>query len=153
MRDMEQAERESGSGKVVKVIAAVVVLLLLVAIAIPNLMETKSTPCEASFIAALRTIASAQELYKIRHGVYGTIQQLGEANMLDNVLAAATTPENPKSGYWFTLTVESTSYWYCIARPVEWGVTGERNGFISVDGEVYVNHTENSSEFTEKLQY
>ena len=122
-------------------------------IAIPNLMESGTQPGEASFIAALRTIASAQELYRRRYEVYGTLQQLGEANMLDNVLAAATTPENPKSGYWFTLTVESDKHWYCVARPSEWGVTGERNGFISTEGEIYWNCTENSSEFTEKLPY
>lgn len=107
---------------------------------------------EGAGISALRTISSAEELYNTRYERYGTFEELDRADMIDSVLAGATSAASPKSGYYFILTVSKTGLsWTCITRPSDWGITGERNFKIDQTGVIYFNTIENSSEWVKSL--
>ncbi len=134
-----------------EIILIVVVLLVIAAIAIPNLMETKKAASVAAFIAHLRTVSSAQEQYKSDYGVYGTLLQLHQAGLIDSDLANATSADSAKSGYYFIMSVDGANSWSCLARPSKWGITGERNAKVGTGGVIYLNEVENSSEFAKKL--
>jgi len=92
---------------------------------------------EASAISALRTMSSAQELYNTRYGSYATsMAAIANSNMIDIVLANATTPQSAKSGYYFSLTTASGG-WQCVAKPAQPGTTGARSFFIDETGVIY----------------
>jgi hypothetical protein len=88
-------------------------------------------------ISQLRTIHSAQELYLTRYGTYGSFADLSSVNMIDPVLASATSPASVKSGYYFSLTLETDAWWCCTARPGTPGVSGDRCFRIATDGMIY----------------
>jgi hypothetical protein len=73
-------------------------------------------PCVAASVSTVRTISSAQDLYRRRYGTYGTLAQLGEAGMIDPVLASGTRRE-----YRFTIENVTDSSYCCYATPVIWG--------------------------------
>lgn len=106
---------------------------------------------ETTACANLRTICTAQELYRSKHNTYTTLTELEAKELIKKELAQATVPERAKMGYYFTLTVDKER-WCCIARPQAWGGTGTRNFRISLDGTLYHNHTEGGSEFTEEVE-
>jgi len=107
---------------------------------------------EAAAISALRTISSAEELYNTRYESYETLEELGKANLLDSVLAAATHHGASKSGYYFVLTLNADkSAWTCVTRPAEWDVTGTRNFKIDQTGVIYYNSDKNSSDWQKAL--
>jgi hypothetical protein len=113
---------------------------------------------EASAISALRTISSAQELYKTRTGTYGDYFDLNngrDKKYTDPALAKAD-PDHPhhqdKSGYNVDICVSpDRSDWYAIAMPGNWGRDGERNFKITSDGIIYWNETERSVVFKNVL--
>jgi hypothetical protein len=140
----------------------IVAAALVLAILIPNMLETRATtPPWYSTVTSLRLISEAQELYNARYSTYAMLDQLRDTRMIDPVLASATTPLSPKFGYYFTLTLpDKRSSWRCVARPAVWGADSEhprgewrteRNYLITEQGVIYYNATENSSEFTRKL--
>ena len=123
---------------------------IIAAIAIPNLIESKMAANEASAISALRTISSAQELYKTRYGKYGDCEDLNDGirvKYIDELLARAD-PDHPrhmdKNDYNVDISVNwDNTDWCAIATPGDWGKDGERNFKISSDGIIYYNVTEN----------
>jgi Tfp pilus assembly protein PilE len=128
------------------------ILAVIAAIAIPNLVETKRQPSRAASISAMRTISSAQELFYKRHGMYATFEQLRAVNMLDSVLASATTPASAKSGYYFTMTISPDgTKWSCVMRPAVWPGGYHKNFMVNETGVLYWNDIGNSSEFTKTL--
>jgi predicted RNA-binding Zn-ribbon protein involved in translation (DUF1610 family) len=116
--------------------------------------DTRRPANEASAISVLRTLSSAQELYCTRYGYYATLPQLANANMIDTVLANATTPQRAKYGYYFQLTLVfkaagvsvTQTGWQCTALPAEPGVTGTRSFFIDETGVIYFAPCESSSD-------
>ena len=136
----------------IELMIVVAILGIIVALAMPNLIESRKAANEASAVSALRTISSAQELYNTRYSSYGTSNQLDIANMIDSVLAGATTSNSPKNGYYFLIDVSgSGAAWSCIARPSSWGTTGERNFKIDQTGVIYYNITIGNSTWTQPL--
>src|SRR5712692_3293417 len=84
-------------------------LLIIVAIAIPNLLRSKMAANEASAVGSLRTINTACVTYSTTYGTgYPTLLDnlkpatpatAAAADLIDSVLSAGT-----KSGYVFTFT-------------------------------------------------
>jgi len=107
--------------------------LLLVSYALRRQYEAN----EASAIAVLRTISSAQELFNVRYGRYApTLAALANVSMLDPVTANATFRQRPKAGYYFILNITPTG-WECVAMPAQPGRTGTRSFYIHQDGVIY----------------
>ena len=65
-------------------------VLIVLAIAIPNLMAARNAANEGSAISSLRTIASAELTYQATtgRGRYGTLSELAQAGLIDAELAS-----------------------------------------------------------------
>jgi type IV pilus assembly protein PilA len=95
----------------IELLIVVAIILIIAAIAIPNLMRSKMAANEASAVASLRTINTSSVSYSTTYGVFPTaLSQLGPsstpssttADLLDSVLSTGT-----KSGYTFSFTAGS----------------------------------------------
>jgi type II secretory pathway pseudopilin PulG len=116
-------------------IVAVFFIAIIAAIAIPNMLQSRTAANEASAIASLRTLSVAEEMFLSMYERYGSLEELGNVNFIDAELACATGPDRPKSGYYFTLTLGQDG-WSCVAMPVEPGKTGTRSFFVDQNGDI-----------------
>jgi type IV pilus assembly protein PilA len=93
----------------IELLIVVAIILIIAAIAIPNLLRSKMAANEASAVASLRTVNTACATYSSTYGI-GFPNNLASlapaaaatsaaADLIDNVLSTGT-----KSGYTFTLT-------------------------------------------------
>ena len=128
---------------IIVVVAGIPILAIIAAIAIPNLLASKQAANEASAIASLRRLSAAQELYVTRYGEFGHLENLGNVKFIDSILAQATHPGSPKSGYYFKVEVEPRDIsWSCVALPALPGSSGSRSFYISRDGVItYTEYT------------
>jgi len=114
---------------------------IVAAIAIPNLIQARKHGNEASAIGQLKTLNSAQTLFregdKENDGTldYGSLSDMGQTGLVDSVLATGR-----KQGYIFTcqqspLTPEFL--WFATASPAAPGSTGDRWFATNHSGVVY----------------
>jgi type II secretory pathway pseudopilin PulG len=117
----------------VLVITGTVVLVLfgiVAAIAIPNILESKTAANEAAAISSCRVVSSAQELHHARFDRYATLEELAGNMFIDSILAGGR-----KSGYDFELAVaEDGQSWSMSVWPVTPGTTGDRSFYIDESG-------------------
>jgi type IV pilus assembly protein PilA len=97
----------------IELLIVVAIILIIAAIAIPNLLRSKMAANEASAVGSLRTIVTANVTYNSTYGIgfASTLAALGgpsnvpascnASELLDPVLSAATTAGAAKSGYYF----------------------------------------------------
>ena len=106
----------------IELLIVVAIILIIAAIAIPNLIRSRMAANEASAVASIRTVNTAEVVYSTTYSVptlfSATLADLGDAAgtcatvapiatnacLIDNVLATATAAPG-KSGYHFTYTV------------------------------------------------
>jgi prepilin-type N-terminal cleavage/methylation domain-containing protein len=130
----------------IELLIVVAIILIIAAIAIPNLLRSRISANEASAVSSLRQINTAQTAYAIAYpsiGFADDLSKLGEppvgvipssakAGMLDWVLGCASQPCR-KSGYDFTINAlpgtPVVSY-SLTGVPASVGQTGVR-GFCS----------------------
>jgi type IV pilus assembly protein PilA len=107
----------------IELLIVVAIILIIAAIAIPNLIRSKMAANEASAVATLRTINTSEVVYSSTYNtaaVFGTLAQLGsngaQANCAPGVVptsaqaclidfAIENAPTIPKSGYDLTVAV------------------------------------------------
>jgi len=107
-----------------------------------SLREARRHGNEAAAIGALRTISTAQSLFreadKDANQVFdyaGSLAALGEVDLIDEVLASG-----EKQGYRFELCAGSEApefLWMAVASPIEPGETGERHLVINQMGVIF----------------
>lgn len=124
----------------VEIMIVVAIIILLAAIAIPNLLRARHNANEAAAIASLRTLSSAFESFRAAQ-----TPPLYPANL--GVLSGATPPYidatlggGTKQGYGFGMTpapVGGESY-DVIATPTNVGTTGTRVFTVDEDGVIKV---------------
>src|ERR1700739_1791702 len=95
----------------IELLIVVAIILIIAAIAIPNLLRSKMAANEASAVGSMRTLNTAAVTYTVSYGGYppslaslgpiaaGGTASSGLADLVDSVLAGGT-----KSGYSFTYT-------------------------------------------------
>ncbi len=121
----------------IELLIVVAIILIIAAIAIPNLLRSRMAANEASAVGSIRTINTSAVTYSSTYpnvGFPATLTALGgvapctatsaAACLLDQVLSAGT-----KSGYGFVWTsdAKTPSVGYTInATPVSVGSTGQR---------------------------
>ena len=124
-------------------LAVIPFILIIAAIAIPNLLRSRMAANEASAVGSLRTINTAAVTYDATYPKSGyppSLKSLGtngapsseSADLIDSVLASGS-----KSGYRFVFTgdgnIPSTSY-SVVATPITIGTTGQRSFFTDQTG-------------------
>jgi type IV pilus assembly protein PilA len=127
----------------IELLIVVAIILIIAAIAIPNLLKSKMAANESSAVGSVRTINTGEVTYAAgcpNIGYSATLVELNTGgicpaglNIIDNVLGGAA---GVKSGYAFTYTpgaVDASglvNLYQIVAVPAVIGTTGQR-GFYS----------------------
>jgi type IV pilus assembly protein PilA len=115
----------------IELLIVVAIILIIAAIAIPNLIRSKMAANEASAVASIRTINTSEVVYSSTYNVANVfsadLKSLGDggtpsncaptsvptptyACLIDPALEVATVKTTPKSGYYFTYAVAAGTY-------------------------------------------
>jgi type IV pilus assembly protein PilA len=144
----------------IELLIVVAIILIIAAIAIPNLLRARIAANEASAVASLRTINTASITYNSNYNNYATsLTNLGPvatagasptsatADLLDSVLAPTGGVNTAtKSGYTFLYAAPVTNFGYTVkASPVNPNQTGVRYFYTDASGVIRVNGTTGAS--------
>jgi prepilin-type N-terminal cleavage/methylation domain-containing protein len=140
----------------IELLIVVAIILIIAAIAIPNLLRSKIAANEASAVGTMRTINTASVSYSTTFGNYpAALSNLGPSTSPTSTaadLVDAPVASGVKSGYNFTYTASSTYQQYSItANPVTVGVTGQRYFFTDQTGVIRYNLTTNATSTDQPL--
>ena len=120
----------------IELLIVVAIILIIAAIAIPNLLRSRIAANEASAASSVRTVVSMETQYKINSGSYGTLAELNTANLVDAALGVT----GVKSGYTFASAGIALDAFQITADPTSPGNSGVRafcadqNSIVKVDG-------------------
>jgi len=110
----------------IELLIVVAIILVIAAIAVPNLIKSKMAANESSAVGSIRTIVTGELTYANTSYVgsgYQTLANLGSAGLIDTTLASGT-----KSGFSFTANPASSgTQFIATAGPVTPGTTGTNN--------------------------
>ena len=133
----------------IELLIVVAIILIIAAIAIPNLLRSRMAANEASAVGSMRTINTACVTYSTNYNTVGyppSLVSLGpaatatssSADLVDSVLASGT-----KSGYTFVFTPDATntpSTGYTVsANPQNRGTTGQSGFYTDQSGVIRKN--------------
>ena len=131
----------------IELLIVVAIILIIAAIAIPNLLRAKIAANQASAVGSLRTLNTACIAYSTSYGTFpsaltnlGPIASSGtasstSADLIDSVLSGGT-----KSGYTFKFTAGSSNQSYSItATPITAATTGQSMYFTDQSGVIRVD--------------
>lgn len=115
----------------VEIMIVVAIIVLLAAIAIPNILRARLNANEAAAVASIKTISWAATTYRTQNPSYpANLSDLAAAvpAYIDVVLGSGT-----KQGYTFALD-GSFNYYNVTAVPVTPNITGVRGFFVDASG-------------------
>jgi len=127
----------------IELLIVVAIILVIAAIAIPNLMKSRMAANESSAVGSVRTLITAEVTYAAScpdTGFSATLVELntgtlcpGGTGTIDNVLATGA-----KSGYSFVYTPNATNglntTYSITATPLATGTTGQRGFYTDQTG-------------------
>jgi type IV pilus assembly protein PilA len=151
----------------VELLIVVAIIGIIAAIAVPSLLRARMSGNEASAIASLRTISSAQQAFSATcggGGYAGSLEDLADppaesAPFIASDLGSAGVAGTPKSGYIFDLVgsgavvlpgeetcnesdADTRTGFFATANPTDPGVTGVRYFAVDQSGQVRQHDTE-----------
>jgi type IV pilus assembly protein PilA len=131
----------------IELLIVVAIILIIAAIAIPNLLRAKIAANQASAVGSLRTLNTACIAYSTSYGQFPTnLTDLGpvasggtatstSADLIDSVLAAGS-----KSGYTFKFKAGASNQSYTVtATPITAATTGQSMYFTDQSGVIRVD--------------
>ncbi|HEV3276873.1 MAG TPA: prepilin-type N-terminal cleavage/methylation domain-containing protein [Terriglobia bacterium] len=141
----------------IELLIVVAIILIIAAIAIPNLLKSKMAANQSSAVASLRTLNTSEVTYSTTYnlGFTSSLAQLGPpssgsstsaaAGLVDSVLAGGT-----KSGYTFTFAAGSavngsTPSYTINANPETPGTTGQNYYFTDESNVIRQNSTQQAA--------
>jgi prepilin-type N-terminal cleavage/methylation domain-containing protein len=138
----------------IELLIVVTIILIISAIAIPNLMKSKMSANETAAVGALKALTESAVMYSNSYGGFphsisnlgpsggGPVSSSAAADLIDSGLATGV-----KSGYKFTFTVVATDpagnvVSYAItAVPVTPGSTGQKSYYTDESGTIRVSNS------------
>jgi prepilin-type N-terminal cleavage/methylation domain-containing protein len=146
--------RKQKGFSLIELLIVVAIILIIAAIAIPNLLRSRIAANEASAVGSMRTINTAEITYASTYPSVGYTSTLGNlagsscsaptstaACLIDTTLAAATAKANGKSGYYFTLAA-SSAYGYTLNGDASnQGSTGIKHFYTDGTAVIHYNLT------------
>ena len=144
---MKNRKRNQKGFSLIELLVVVAIILIVAAIAIPNLLQARVAANESSAVASLRTINTAMITYNSSYPTVGfapTLTALGGTNcappdetsacLIDTLLAAGT-----KSGYTFNSTGIAASQYFAVGSPISG--SGNRSFCSTEDGAIHYDPT------------
>ena len=157
LKEKVEMKKNQKGFSLIELLIVVAIILIIAAIAIPNLLRARMAANESSAVGTLRSINTANATYETLYNysfanglptlggatvAAGVVAPCTSANLIDNVLSASNTPT--KSGYNFnyvganpntadTVCTSDTTY-TITAVPVTIGGTGNRSFFTDQSG-------------------
>jgi type IV pilus assembly protein PilA len=147
-----QTKNNQKGFSLIELLIVVAIILIIAAIAIPNLLRSRMAANEASAVGSLRTLNTSEVQYATTYqiGFASAISKLGPAatatsataDLIDSVLASQI-----KSGYSFSYSAgtpdaqNNINQYGITATPVNAGVTGQRGFFTDMSGVIRANPT------------
>jgi prepilin-type N-terminal cleavage/methylation domain-containing protein len=135
----------------IELLIVVAIIMVIAAIAIPNLLRSKMSAHEAAAVSVLRNLHNAQGVYVLEYsesvGYASSLAKLGPGNpctkaaacLTDELVGCAAEP-CLKSGYGFFMASTSGSEpfgdYTATATPIAWQKTGGNNFCTTEDGTI-----------------
>ena len=154
--------RKQKGFSLIELLIVVAIILIIAAIAIPNLLRSRIAANEASAVGSIRTINTAEVTYASTYpdigfaglaslgGPSSGTATSGQAGLIDSVLSSGL-----KSGYSFTVSVATGSpatLYIVNGDPVVRGQTGQRSFFSDQSGVIRYNTTAQAGATDSPLQ-
>ena len=162
----------------IELLIVVAIILIIAAIAIPNLLRAKISANEASAVGSMRTIVTGEVSYNAAGwnnagtpiGFSNALADLGTGGAaacpspttatatcyIDQSLAQASTAALAKSGYFFTYAAVATggvnTGFTLNGDPAQAGQTGQRHFFADATGVIRANPTQAATAADNPLQ-
>jgi prepilin-type N-terminal cleavage/methylation domain-containing protein len=119
----------------IELMIVIAIIAIIAAIAIPNLIEARKGGNESAAIGALRTVATAQAMFREsdkegdgKLDYAADMAELSSVNLVDDVLGLG-----QKQGYDFAVT-GTTFTWNATATATDQGNSGDRSFYIDESG-------------------